>query len=345
MNRGGLAGARWELDDRFTAYDAEHLAAANLDGGKVLLRIDDDDPATAPTLEACAQAVTELADRDLVAMIEPLPYTRDASGKAVQDRRGERLVRAVTVASGLGSTAARTWLKVPATDADIVLAASTLPTLLLGGAPAPIPTPRSRRGRRPYSSRPSAASWSAAPSSTRRTATSPPPSPAPPPSSPHERGHTRTGRRADALASPAHDDALVITPESAGWTYRGLAARAARRRRVPPVRHGRRRVRDPPARRRADHGRGRAPPVRRARARIGVRPGDRLVLRADRPRGPHQRRTRRGQARSRAPGPVGATNPPTSPPRPSPSRPEGRVPPPARSRTSCRRRRSTGPTG
>ncbi len=139
MNRGGLAGARWELDDRFTAYDAEHLVAANLDGGKVLLRIDDDDPATAPTLEACAQAVTELADRDLVAMIEPLPYTRDPSGKAVQDRHGERLVRAVTVASGLGSTAARTWLKVPATDADDVLAASTLPALLLGGAPGPDP--------------------------------------------------------------------------------------------------------------------------------------------------------------------------------------------------------------
>ena len=40
MNRGGLAGAAWELDDRFTAYDAEHLVAANLDAGKMLLRID-----------------------------------------------------------------------------------------------------------------------------------------------------------------------------------------------------------------------------------------------------------------------------------------------------------------
>ena len=27
MNRGGLAGARWELDDRFTAYDTDHLIA------------------------------------------------------------------------------------------------------------------------------------------------------------------------------------------------------------------------------------------------------------------------------------------------------------------------------
>ena len=40
MNRGGLAGATWEIDDRFTAYDADHLVAANLDAGKMLLRID-----------------------------------------------------------------------------------------------------------------------------------------------------------------------------------------------------------------------------------------------------------------------------------------------------------------
>ena len=52
MNRG-LAGATWELDDRFTAHDADHLMASNLDGGKMLLRIDPRDPATAPTLEGC----------------------------------------------------------------------------------------------------------------------------------------------------------------------------------------------------------------------------------------------------------------------------------------------------
>ncbi len=44
MNRGGLAGAAWELDDRFTAYDTDHLVAANLDAGKMLLRIDGSDP-------------------------------------------------------------------------------------------------------------------------------------------------------------------------------------------------------------------------------------------------------------------------------------------------------------
>jgi hypothetical protein len=134
MNRGGLMGARWEIDDRMTAYDAEHVARANLDGGKVLLRLDNDDPGTAPTLESCARAVTELADRRLMAMVEPLPYTKDASGRAVADLDVDRLVQAAVVASGLGATSAYTWLKVPAGDGvERVLEASTCPSLILGG--------------------------------------------------------------------------------------------------------------------------------------------------------------------------------------------------------------------
>ena len=55
MNRGGLAGTVFELDDRFTGYDAAAIAADGFEGGKMLLRIDPDDPATAATLEACAR--------------------------------------------------------------------------------------------------------------------------------------------------------------------------------------------------------------------------------------------------------------------------------------------------
>src|SRR5690606_7822345 len=76
MNRGGLAGATWEIDDRFTGYDAASIARYGLDGGKMLLRLVDDDPATAPTLESAAAAVSELADEGLLAMVEPLPYRR-----------------------------------------------------------------------------------------------------------------------------------------------------------------------------------------------------------------------------------------------------------------------------
>ena len=140
MNRGGLHGATWTMDDRFTAYDADSIAACRLEGGKMLLRLDDDDPATAPTLEACANAVSALAARRLVAMVEPLPYARDGAGALVLRTDAAALARAVTVGSALGVTSAYTWLKLPACeDAETVFGATTLPCVVLGGVPGPDP--------------------------------------------------------------------------------------------------------------------------------------------------------------------------------------------------------------
>jgi DhnA family fructose-bisphosphate aldolase class Ia len=121
------------MDDRFTAYDAASIAAAGFNGGKMLTRIDPDDPATAATLQACGSAVSELARRRLLAMIEPFISHR-VDGKVRNDLSPEAMIRAITVASGLGSTSAYTWLKVPyVDDMERVMAASTLPALILGG--------------------------------------------------------------------------------------------------------------------------------------------------------------------------------------------------------------------
>jgi hypothetical protein len=139
MNRGGLAGASFELDDRFTGYDAESIAMFGYDGGKMLLRVDLDDDRTAPTLEACAHAVSELADAGLVAMVEPFLSRRGEDGRLHNDLSVEAATTALTVAAALGHTSAYTWLKVPVIgdggeDMARVLRATTLPTLLLGGA-------------------------------------------------------------------------------------------------------------------------------------------------------------------------------------------------------------------
>ena len=137
MNRGGLAGTTFEIDDRFTAYDAASIAAAGFDGGKMLIRIDPDDPATARTLHACSTAVSELAGRRLIAMVEPF-IARRTGGKIRNDLSPEAMIRAIAVASGLGNTSAYTWLKVPyVDDMERVMAASTLPALILGGEVAP----------------------------------------------------------------------------------------------------------------------------------------------------------------------------------------------------------------
>jgi Cgl0159-like len=133
MNRGGLAGTVFEIDDRFTGYDAAAIARMGFDGGKMLFRIDPDDPATAQTMESCARAVSDLAARGLMAMVEPFISHR-AWGRVHNDLSPEAVTRSITVASGLGTTSAYTWLKVPVVeDMERVLAASTLPTLLLGG--------------------------------------------------------------------------------------------------------------------------------------------------------------------------------------------------------------------
>jgi hypothetical protein len=140
MNRGGLPGAAWELDDRFTAYDAESIGRSGLEGGKMLLRLALNDPGTAATLEGCSRAVTELAARKLVAMLEPLPACREKDGTVRIWKEPDELVRVISVASGLGNTSAYTWLKVHVTaDIERVLDATTLPTLLLGGDPGDRP--------------------------------------------------------------------------------------------------------------------------------------------------------------------------------------------------------------
>jgi hypothetical protein len=133
MNRGGLAGTVFEIDDRFTGYDAAAIARMGFDGGKMLFRIDPDDPATAVTMESCARAVSDLASHALMAMVEPFISHR-VDGRVRNDLSPEAVIRSIAVASGLGTTSAYTWLKVPVVeDMERVLAASTLPALLLGG--------------------------------------------------------------------------------------------------------------------------------------------------------------------------------------------------------------------
>ncbi|MEU6076314.1 aldolase [Micromonospora sp. NPDC047074] len=139
MNRGGLAGAAFELDDRFTAYDADSIAAMRYDGGKMLCRIDPADPGSVSTLQACAQAVTGLAAHRTVAMVEPLWVAR-SGGRVAVDLRPEAIIRGVSVGQALGATSAYTWLKLPAIDEmERVMAATTLPVLLLGGDPVEDP--------------------------------------------------------------------------------------------------------------------------------------------------------------------------------------------------------------
>jgi hypothetical protein len=133
MNRAGLAGSAFEIDDRFTGYDAERIAAMGFDGGKMLLRIALDDPATAAALQRAAHAVDDLGDHGLIALVEPFAAGWH-DGHLRNDLSADAVATAVGIASGLGRSSAHTWLKLPVVDGmERVLSASTLPALLLGG--------------------------------------------------------------------------------------------------------------------------------------------------------------------------------------------------------------------
>ncbi|HEY3469241.1 MAG TPA: aldolase [Amycolatopsis sp.] len=133
MNRTGLAGSSFEIDDRFACYDAETIEKMRFDGGKTLTRICLEDPATPSVLENTAKAVNELADRELIAMVEPF-LSRWVDGRLKNDLSPDAVIKSITIAAALGRSSARTWLKLPVVDdMERVLAASTLPAVLLGG--------------------------------------------------------------------------------------------------------------------------------------------------------------------------------------------------------------------
>ena len=135
MNRGGLAGhgvrarrpvhrLRRRRDRAGWASRAARCCSASTPTTRRRSR----------TLEACADAVSDLAgaraDGDGRAVHLP-PRRRPGPQRPV--RRG-RDPRPSTIAAGLGTTSAYTWLKVPVVDdMERVLAATTLPALLLGG--------------------------------------------------------------------------------------------------------------------------------------------------------------------------------------------------------------------
>jgi DhnA family fructose-bisphosphate aldolase class Ia len=71
-----------------------------------------------------------------MAMVEPFLAHR-VNDRVVNDLSAPAVRKSVVIAAGLGATSAYTWLKLPVVDGmDQVMAATTLPTLLLGGDPS-----------------------------------------------------------------------------------------------------------------------------------------------------------------------------------------------------------------
>lgn len=139
MNRGGIRGSRFEMDDRFTGYDINGIVRDRLDFAKTLLRINLADSDSVRTIEENAKAVSAAAAARVPIMVEPfMSEWRD--GRIVNDLSPDAVTTSIAIASGLGSSSAYTWMKVPVVDdMERVMEATTLPTLLLGGEPSSDP--------------------------------------------------------------------------------------------------------------------------------------------------------------------------------------------------------------
>ncbi|WP_285115507.1 aldolase [Leifsonia sp. fls2-241-R2A-40a] len=133
MNRGGLRGSVFEMDDRNTAYDVPAVVRDGLDAAKLLVRVNLEDAGTVLTLERSAAAVSASAAAELPIMLEPfLSSWKD--GRIVNDLTPDAVINSIAIAAGLGTSSAYTWLKMPVVrEMERVMAATTLPTLLLGG--------------------------------------------------------------------------------------------------------------------------------------------------------------------------------------------------------------------
>ncbi|MDE3181281.1 MAG: hypothetical protein KGM47_16685 [Acidobacteriota bacterium] len=133
MNRGGLAGTSFEMEDAFTGFTARRLEDLRLDGGKMLWRVDRRDPAAGRTMLACAVAMNELHHRRLAIFLEPLAVERRGDDYVVL-RDPATLVRQCGIAAGLSESSLNVWLKLPiGEDLARVGRSTTLPILLLGG--------------------------------------------------------------------------------------------------------------------------------------------------------------------------------------------------------------------
>jgi DhnA family fructose-bisphosphate aldolase class Ia len=139
MNRGGLQGSVFEVDDRLTGYDVAGVVESGFEGGKMLVRIDLSDPATVATLEYSGRLVSELSRAGRIAMVEPFMSSRTGN-KTVNDLSPDAVIRSVHIAQGLGASSAYTWLKIPVVhEMERVMDSTTMPTLLLGGDPEGAP--------------------------------------------------------------------------------------------------------------------------------------------------------------------------------------------------------------
>jgi DhnA family fructose-bisphosphate aldolase class Ia len=133
MNRGGLSGAAFEMDDRFTSFTVDSINRLHLDGAKMMFRLDINDRGSLDTIQRCSEAITELNKYSIPVFLEALSVERTSEGYRTL-RTADELIKTIGVATGLGDSSRGIWLKIPYCEGfDRVAKATSCPILILGG--------------------------------------------------------------------------------------------------------------------------------------------------------------------------------------------------------------------
>ena len=133
MNRGGLSGAEFEMDDRFTSFTADSISRLRLDGAKMMFRLDLKDAGSLDTILACVQAINELNKRNVPVFLEAFSVERTGEGYKTL-KTADELIKTIGVATALGDSSKGIWLKIPHCEGfDRVAKSTTCPILMLGG--------------------------------------------------------------------------------------------------------------------------------------------------------------------------------------------------------------------
>ena len=102
MNRGGLAGTSFEIDDRFTGYDADADRRGRLRGRQDAAAHRPRRPGDGADAGGLRRRRQRARRARLMAMVEPFISHR-VDGRVRNDLTTEAVIRSVTVAAGLGA--------------------------------------------------------------------------------------------------------------------------------------------------------------------------------------------------------------------------------------------------
>jgi DhnA family fructose-bisphosphate aldolase class Ia len=133
INRTGLAGSAFELDDRLVA-SVPRAAEDGWSGVKHMTRIDMDDPMTASALELLGQVLEQASAAGLEALIEPLMWDQ---GRIRRD--ADAIVLASVIAHDIGAPVLKVPVPAAAPGSERqravarVMASVSVPVLFLGG--------------------------------------------------------------------------------------------------------------------------------------------------------------------------------------------------------------------